>query len=442
MKALIIAAGEGSRLKPLSPSKPLTPLLGLTLLEHIILRVREAGIQELIVVVGYKSQEIIKKIGGGEKYGVKIEYIFNPEWKKGNGTSVYAARDKIKQPFILLMSDHLFDEQVLEKIKSISINSHDCYLCIDQNIKGEHINPKDATKVYLHHNSTIKDIGKNLNNYNAIDAGIFLCSPSIFPALKKSMATGDYTLTGGAKILAKKGKLKALDISGHFWIDVDDKPALKKAKKILLQNLEKSTDGPISRFINRKISRVLTSWLCHWQLHPNTITIFTFFLTIISSLLFFLGKVELIFVAAIITQMASIVDGCDGEIARLHFKKSRFGEILDRTLDRYGDAFIILGITHAVYLSLNNEYVWLVGIMALLGSFMNSYTALHYDKILTLRQAKNGQVFRFGRDIRLFLIFLGGILNLLSPVLLLLAILTNGESIRRLLILRHEYQNI
>lgn len=441
MKALIIAAGEGSRLKPFYSPKPLTPLFGLSLLEHIILRAKEAGITEFIIVVGHQAEQIIKKVGHGERYGVKIDYIYNPDWKKGNGSSVYAAREKIKEPFVLLMSDHLFDEKILKKLNNFYPNGR-CYLCIDRNYNGEHINPEDATKVTLNHEPTIIDLGKNLPEYNAIDTGIFLCSPVIFSALKKSIAQGDYTLSGGARLLARQGKLKAVDITGHFWIDVDDVAALRKARKMLLQNLDKPTDGPISRLINRKISRFITTWLCKWRFHPNTVTIFSFILAMVASALFFLGKKELILAGGILTQLASIIDGCDGEIARLQFKRSKFGELLDRTLDRYGDAFIIIGLTHAVFLALRNEWVWFVGLMALLGSFMNSYTALHYDKILLLKHTRNQTSFRFGRDIRLFIIFLAALVNQLGLALGLLAVITNGESIRRLVILSHEYQSV
>ncbi|MCD6193491.1 MAG: NTP transferase domain-containing protein [Candidatus Aminicenantes bacterium] len=441
MKALIIAAGEGSRLKPFYSPKPLTPLLGLSLLEHVILRAKEAGITDFVIVVGHQAEKIIKKLGPGEKYGVKIDYVYNSDWKKGNGASVYAARDKIKEPFLLLMSDHLFDEKILQKLNSFYPNGQ-CYLCIDRNIQGQHINPEDATKVSLNHEPTIIDLGKNLSEYKAIDTGIFLCSPIIFSALKKSIARGDYTLTGGARLLAQQGKLKAIDITGHFWIDVDDVTALRKAKKMLLANLDKATDGPISRLINRKISRFITTWLCKWRLHPNTITILSFILAVAASALFFLGKKELILAGGILTQLASIIDGCDGEIARLQFKKTKFGELLDRTLDRYADAFIIIGLTHAVFLALGNEWVWVIGLIALLGSFMNSYTALHYDKIILLRQTKNQTSFRFGRDIRLFIIFLAALINQLSLALIILAVITNVESIRRLVILSHEYQSV
>jgi len=96
MKVLICAAGKGSRLKHKFSPKPLTPIFGLSLLERVILNCKAVGLKDFIIVVGYKAEEIMKKIGNGEKYGVRIQYIFNDEWEKGNGVSVLKAKDYIE----------------------------------------------------------------------------------------------------------------------------------------------------------------------------------------------------------------------------------------------------------------------------------------------------------------------------------------------------------
>ncbi|GAF87882.1 unnamed protein product, partial [marine sediment metagenome] len=79
MKALIIAAGEGSRLGNLTKDKPkpLVRLLGLSLVERVILTAKEVGIDEFIIVIGYLGQRVKEKLGNGNRYGVKIVYIEN-----------------------------------------------------------------------------------------------------------------------------------------------------------------------------------------------------------------------------------------------------------------------------------------------------------------------------------------------------------------------------
>lgn len=230
--ALIIAAGKGSRLNHNYLPKPLVPVQSMRLIEHIILGAKDAKIFDFTIVVGYKADLIRMELGSGEKYGVNIEYIFNPDWEKGNGISVYAAKDNFKDNFVLLMGDHIFDTAILQKLLHSGVNNQDSVLCIDSNLNGKHINLEDASKVCTE-NAKIRRIGKNLENFNAIDSGIFYYSSLIFRALETSIACGDDTLGGGNQVLSDWGKLKYMDITQHYWIDVDDPRDLQVAEEIL-----------------------------------------------------------------------------------------------------------------------------------------------------------------------------------------------------------------
>jgi len=98
-KALIIAAGQGSRLHSITNGnpKPLTNLLGLSLIERVMLSVKEAGVHEFVMVIGYLGNKIKAKLGDGTKYGAKITYVDNDEWQKGNGISVLKARESLNK---------------------------------------------------------------------------------------------------------------------------------------------------------------------------------------------------------------------------------------------------------------------------------------------------------------------------------------------------------
>ncbi len=439
MEVLIIAAGRGSRLSHRFAPKPLVPIFGLSLIERTIMSARTAGITRFKIVVGYKADQIIKKIGNGDKYGVHVDHLFTPDWKKGNGVSVYRAKDCFNDHFVLLMSDHLFDASILKNLLRIDKEKDRCFLCIDRRLDGDHFNVDDVTKVWVEDGKVCR-IGKRLEQFNAVDTGIFLCSPVIFDALKESISQGKYSLSDANQILSDQGKLKTLDIGENFWIDVDDRETLKKAEKFLINKLTKLTDGPISRGLNRKISIWISSKLCNFDIHPNHLTLLSFFLALLSGVCFFIGKYPQIVLGGIAGQFSSILDGCDGEIARMKFKQSKFGRYLDRFLDRYADGIIILGITYACFRTVGTNWVWLIGFLALMGSFMNSYTALQYDELIASRAIFNKNQVRIGRDIRLFIVFIGALLNQLFPTLIILSVITNVESIRRLFVFKHAYR--
>ena len=137
MKCLIIAAGRGSRLSNKGNSKPLVPLLGLPLIESTILTTRESGINDFFVVTGYEGEKVrlhLDKLG--QRTNTNITHVINEEWEKGNGISVLKARDLIKEPFILLMADHLFDYSILEGLKKEQISEDEIILAVDRNIES------------------------------------------------------------------------------------------------------------------------------------------------------------------------------------------------------------------------------------------------------------------------------------------------------------------
>jgi CDP-L-myo-inositol myo-inositolphosphotransferase len=425
MKALIIAAGRGSRLTNLlnGKPKPLLPLLGLSLIERVILTAKEAGILEFLVVIGYKGKEIKEKLGNGERYGVNITYIENKEWEKGNGISVLKAKG-LKEDFFLLMADHIIESKTLKRLKRQRKQKEDCILVIDREVKN-YLDEKEATKVKTEE-TKIVDIGKRIHDYNAFDCGIFLLSPSFFKALEESIRKGDDSVSGGVRIQAQKGKMKFLDIKGDFWIDIDTEEQYKICEKMLLKGLTKPTDGPVSKYINRPVSTRISKLLVKTNISPNAISFLSFLIALLSALFFILGEYLYIAIAGILSQFSSTIDGCDGEIARLKFRESDYGAWFDAVLDRYADALIILGMIYGWWSLHTSIEVWIFGFAALIGGFMNSYTAVRYN-------AKFKEKIRFGRDCRLFLVMIGALLNQLLFTLAILAILTNFVSVKRLL---------
>ena len=124
MKCVIIAAGKGERLQEKGTSKPLVNFLGLPLIERTIRAAIKAGASEFFVVTGHEKdplEGILKKLS--EDTGLVIHTIYNSEWEnEANGFSVLSVKDKIKEPFLLLMSDHLFDPSIVRNLFSQSNN--------------------------------------------------------------------------------------------------------------------------------------------------------------------------------------------------------------------------------------------------------------------------------------------------------------------------------
>jgi len=426
MKAVILAAGRGKRLSRTS-SKPLTFLLGYTLIERTILSAREHGITDFVIVVGYKGEEVIEHLGSGKQLGVSIQYVENPEWKKENGLSVLKAKEVVgDEDFILLMADHVFDHDLLGLLPSNS--SKKCVLLVDGNVDGV-FDRKDATRVLVR-NGSPSAIGKKISKYNAVDCGIFYCTTDLFDALEGTVSRDRYRLSEAVQRLIDEGKLDVVDIGEGFWCDIDTPESLKYAEKKMLRSLVKPTDGLISRHFNRKISTKISKMLVRTRITPNQLSILVFILSLTAAGFFIhMGEFYYLLIGGFLVQLSSILDGCDGEVARLKFMKTRRGGFIDSVLDRYADSLIIFGLCYGYWLVTGNILIWLAGFGALIGTLVFSYTNARHEAEF---EAIGRKGIPIRRDMRLFIIMIGAFLNQVLATLILIAILTNVENLRRI----------
>ena len=426
LPAVILAAGQGERLvgDRKTPPKPLISLLGLTLLERAILSCREAGIEEFFIALGHRKEEIEPRIGEWRKrYRISITPVENRSWQEGNGTSVLACSPYLSFRFLLLMCDHLFDPRVIPHLIAEGSDESACYLLVDPHT-DQVFDKEDATRVQVD-DGRITAIGKGLDHYNGIDTGIFLCRPFLFDALKEAQAGGDGSLSGGIRRLAKQGRMRAVDFGEGFWLDIDTAKDLKQGRKLLLERVVKADeDGFIAERLNRPLSVRLSAWLvthirATW-ITPNAISLVSFLSVLLGAFLFAFKGYAVTIAAGILVQIGSIVDGCDGEVARLTFRKSRFGAWMDTLFDRYGDIAVATGITYGFWRLYPTFWVWAGGVFALAGFLLASYTKKEYSLRYGESVPRDVWTRLIKRDLRLFALFLGATLG--HPYFALLAV--------------------
>ena len=368
MKCLIIAAGKGERLQQRGDSKPLVPILGVPLIERVIRAAMEAGADEFYVVIGYQGERVrlfLERLV--ERLAIRITSLVNDDWEKDNGLSVLKARDVLHEPFLLLMADHLFDPNLVRLLTTPNATAGDVVLVVDRNTRNPLVDMEDVTRVKME-DGKIHNIGKGLADFNGFDTGIFLCSPAIFKVLEQSKRKDANTsLSAAVQVLAAKGHAKAIP-TDDFWIDVDDPAAFHKAEQALLKRLrDKPNDGPVARYLNRAISVRISRYLVQGDMTPNQISLFSFLCSVLAAGLFALGGYVALLLGGVLAQFASIIDGCDGEVARLKYQSSDFGGWFDAVLDRYADAFLLFGLTWHLLVIEANGWVLFIGFMAIIG---------------------------------------------------------------------------
>jgi len=244
VKCLIIAAGRGRRLRKKGQCKPLIPLFGIALIERTILSAIEAGADDFYVVTGHHHKRVEAFLGRlSRRLDVPVRTIFNARWQDtDNGISVLSAAEALHEPFLLLMTDHLFDPAIVRDLLHAASVHDGLTLAVDSRLDNPLIDLDDVTRVNVEEGK-IAAIGKGLKVFNAYDTGIFLSTPSLFDALQQaSQKTGNAGLSNGVQLLAAKGVAHTFDIDGRFWIDVDDPVAFWRAENALLTRFQQQPE--------------------------------------------------------------------------------------------------------------------------------------------------------------------------------------------------------
>ena len=244
-EAVILMAGSGSRLRGSDETflKPLVLILGRPLICYITDALIDAGISKVSFIVGYQSERLRAAIV--KLVPPKLESVFveNPRWQKQNGISLLAAADRLSAPFLLAMSDHLFDNVIVDLlIKSADVDLLN--LAADRKIDSI-FDLDDAMKVQIR-GSRVVTIGKNLPDYDAIDTGLFVCPPEIFTYLERAKQNEDCSLADGVRLMAADGKVRAVDIGAAWWQDIDTPEMLACAEQHLRKRTPRQATESIS----------------------------------------------------------------------------------------------------------------------------------------------------------------------------------------------------
>ncbi|MCK4382505.1 MAG: NTP transferase domain-containing protein [Candidatus Lokiarchaeota archaeon] len=252
MKAVIIAAGKGTRLSPITSTtpKPMIPIGGKPLLEHSILSLREVGITEILIIVGYRENIIKDYFGDGlNKFNVKIDYISQIE-HLGTAHAVGFAKDFVGEDnFLLMYGDLLTDPKVFEEI-IISYKKDQTEGLISL---FEVSHPQEYGIISLDSAGYVESItekpSSDLELGNLANAGIFIFNPLIFKAVEKTEPSvrKELEFTDSMRILINdlNGKIKGYVIKDLFWSDIGLPWHLLDANKFLLNNIKQDIKGKV-----------------------------------------------------------------------------------------------------------------------------------------------------------------------------------------------------
>jgi 1L-myo-inositol 1-phosphate cytidylyltransferase len=232
MQAVILAAGMGSRIRDLGSPKPLVVLNGKPLIEHVMERLKQAGVDRFVVVTGYDRQVIepaLDELASRRNWIIATAY--NPDWQKPNGVSLLSARKLLGPKFLLTMSDHIVDPALTRMVLDAAKTDARAVLGVDYDLSNPLVDLEDVTRVVAE-NDTIKRIGKLIEPYNGFDTGVFVGTKALLDTLETMQAQGICPSLSEA-VQAMPDPILAVDVTGKMWVDVDDINTFERASALI-----------------------------------------------------------------------------------------------------------------------------------------------------------------------------------------------------------------
>ncbi len=241
MKVVILAAGEGTRMRPLTVSKPkvMLPVANKPMMEHTINAATEAGIKDFLIVTGYHEDTIKDYFKGGKDLGINIEYVHQEE-QLGTANAIGCAKDFVKGHFIVLNGDMLVST---EHISHLMSRKEDAIISVKKVEDPSHFGviENKGNKV-THIIEKPKDPPTDLAN-----AGIYLFHEAIFDYIEKTgkSSRGEYEITDSLQMMIDDALNVGYEILEKEWIDIGRPWDMLDGNKILLENVRNSCEGTI-----------------------------------------------------------------------------------------------------------------------------------------------------------------------------------------------------
>ena len=350
--AVVLAAGRGSRMRSAHP-KVLSRVGGITLIERVVRTLYAAGIERVVVVVGYRSEEVIQALRATR---LRVEVIHNVAWQRGDLGSVMAGIRSVEGRCLVAMGDHVFGSKLVERVLE---TPGELVVAVDRDL-SRCWNLEDATKVRVDESGRLTALGKELSEFDGVDIGLAVLEAAETLAPRSPGSTLWNQLKHD--LIASGREVVACDAAGALWADVDTPAEVRRAERELCRELgPKPGDGHIARHLNRRISLPVSRALLRTSMTPGSAGAAAFLTVAAGAAAIASGQTWGLVLGGVLIQLGSALDGVDGELARVALRTSPRGEVLDTVLDRVGDLAAVVALVLAAGAT---DLAWAFGLAA------------------------------------------------------------------------------
>jgi CDP-L-myo-inositol myo-inositolphosphotransferase len=351
------------------------------------------------------------------------------------------------EPFFLARADCHFDRQLVARFVAENESAMDSVVAIDTrpgaSARGP-THPLVATWSRADARARVQRVARGLVGADGVLVGLAVATPAWARAAdarrddESPRSCADRVWLDALAVLVGREPVATFAVAER-WQSVRNPADVPRARREVLAGAARVGDGVVARHLNRPISLRITERLIAWPVKPWQLSVASFAMTLAAGLAFAIGHAT---TGGLLAQSASVLDGVDGEIARVRYQDSPFGGLYDALFDRVGEAVVIGGMTLYAWVGGAGATVVALGFAALAGNSLSmlvkeKYSA-QFQRPFAMERDGRWRWLLLGRDGRLFLALFAGVTGQIELVLAYLAVGTHVQAGARLVRIRSE----
>jgi len=370
---------------------PLTNVVGIGLFQRAVLTLQRGGIRQLIVLSGSEEEQLKQALGKGPRVTIPVRWMPIREFPLDDPRTWEALAAEVHGFALVAGINGVFSRGLIERLRrnvqdgQAIVVSQAPQRQVDQfTVQGVR-SKVPSGRPALFAPPRFDDPALRVAELVVVPASLMSTadqaasekgSPPIRQWLERAEADGRVRL------------VSAEERGGAWYQPVRNVSDVQTAEMKLFNSLKGEFEGFVDRYFNRKVSRWFTRLFLAMGLSPNSITVFAGFIGLVAAAGFGMGTYSAGIVAALLFQLAAVIDCCDGEVARLTFTESPFGAWLDIVLDNIVHMAIFTGIAVGLYTThMGQANAWVplaLGAAAVFGNGLSFLLVEKAQKIKTV----------------------------------------------------------
>ena len=366
---------------------PLTSVVGIGLFQRTVLTLQRAGIRQLMVLAGPEEDQLKQALGKGPRLTIPVRWMPIREFPLDDPRTWEALAAEVRGFCLLSGVQAVFASPLIESLRQ-EVQEGQAIVVARADHEQDRQPRRPSVRVKVQAGRLLSMTSRQDNAALVATDLVVLPASFLTVASHTGVETGTVPIRRWLERAAVDGHVRVWSTESnrsHWYQDVRDAADVQAAEKKLFNSLKGEFEGFVDRFFNRKISRWFTRIFLAVGLSPNAITILAAVVGLVAAAGFGVGSYSAGIIAALLFQLAAIIDCCDGEVARLTFTESPFGAWLDIAMDNVVHMAIFAGIAVGSYLRVaGSDGAWVplaLGSAAVLGNGLSFWLITRAQKI-------------------------------------------------------------